>query len=212
VPVVNLFADAPRFAPRAAAYLLAAYATEFPAGTVFVAVVDPGVGTETRAPVILEADQRIYVGPGNGLLQVIAQTAREARLWEITWRPEFLSASFHGRDLFAPVAAGLACGRWPACVPLTQEARKWPEDLPEVIYLDHFGNAITGLRERAISATTRIEVAGRVLSHARTFGCVAPGVPFWYENANGLVELAVNQGDAGASLGLKIGMPIRLLA
>ena len=111
-PVVNLFADAPRFEPKLAAYLLAAYVEEFPAGTVFLAVVDPGVGG-ARAPAIVEADGRWFVGPENGLFAILARRADAFRWWRITWTPARLSASFHGRDLFAPVAAMLASGEPP---------------------------------------------------------------------------------------------------
>src|SRR5581483_5751303 len=101
VPVIDLFADAPAGDPRAGAYLLAAYDDVFPAGTIFFAVVDPGVGT-ARLPVIVLADGRWYVGPDNGLMALVARRAAPATVWEITWRPPHLSASFHGRDLFAP--------------------------------------------------------------------------------------------------------------
>ena len=103
VPVIDLFADAPAGNAKASAYLLAAYAAWFPAGTVFLSVVDPGVGSE-RAPVVVEADGRWYVGPGNGLFELVRRRAAVSRCWEITWRPATLSNSFHGRDLFAPVA------------------------------------------------------------------------------------------------------------
>src|SRR5215470_278874 len=89
VPVVSLFADAPR-QPQPAAYLLAAYAAWFPAGTVFLCVVDPGVGSE-RPPLIVEADGRRYVGPGNGLFELVQRRAQEARRLDITWTPEHLS-------------------------------------------------------------------------------------------------------------------------
>jgi hypothetical protein len=109
VPVIDLFSNAPAFNAKASAYLLAAYCTEFTPGTVFLCVVDPGVGGP-RAAIALEADGRWYVAPDNGLLSVAARRAAVARWWRITWRPANLSASFHGRDLFAPVAARLALG------------------------------------------------------------------------------------------------------
>jgi len=111
-PVVDLFADAPSARPQPAAYLLAAYAAWFPPGTVFLCVVDPGVGG-ARAPLIIEADRHWYVGPDNGLFEVVLRRAAKARVWHITFKPASLSASFHGRDLFAPVAARLARGRPP---------------------------------------------------------------------------------------------------
>jgi S-adenosyl-L-methionine hydrolase (adenosine-forming) len=103
IPIIDLFADAPVGNPKASAYLLAAYAAWFPARTVFLCVVDPGVGG-TRPSIFLEADGRWYIGPGNGLFELIQRRARETRSWDIDWKPKHLSASFHGRDLFAPVA------------------------------------------------------------------------------------------------------------
>ena len=112
VPVIDLFADLPPFRPQAAAYLLAAYGEVFVAGDVIVAVVDPGVGG-ARAALALEADGRWYVGPDNGIFELVLRRAQAARCWRIDWRPAALSATFHGRDLFAPVAAGLARGEPP---------------------------------------------------------------------------------------------------
>ena len=112
VPVVDLFADLPPFQPKLAAYLLAAYAEAFMAGDVILAVVDPGVGS-ARAALAIEADQRWYVGPDNGLFEIVLRRARAAQCWRIDWRPAAISATFHGRDLFAPVAAGLAQGEPP---------------------------------------------------------------------------------------------------
>src|SRR5215471_11036911 len=98
IPAVDLFADAPAGNPKASAYLLAAYAAWFPAGTVFLCVVDPGVGGARRG-LIVEADERRYVGPDNGLFELVLRRAAQPQCWEITWRPAALSASFHGRDL-----------------------------------------------------------------------------------------------------------------
>ena len=107
IPIIDLFSDAPVGNPKASAYLLASYAAWFSAGAVFLCVVDPGVGG-ARPAIILEADGRWYVGPGNGLFELVQRRARQARSWDITWKPEHLSASFHGRDLFAPVARTMA--------------------------------------------------------------------------------------------------------
>jgi len=98
IPVIDLFSDAPVGNPKASTYLLASYAGCFSAGAVFLCVVDPGVGG-ARPAIILEADGRWYVGPGNGLFELVQRRARQARSWDITWKPERLSASFHGRDL-----------------------------------------------------------------------------------------------------------------
>jgi S-adenosylmethionine hydrolase len=211
LPVVDLFADVPPFNPRAGAYLLAAYAPEFPPGAVFLCVVDPGVGGR-REPIMLHADGRWFVGPGNGLLSQVAARAAAAEAWRIDWRPERLSASFHGRDLFAPIAARLAQGEIPEAtrLPLAAVAGDWPADWPAVIYLDHYGNAMTGMREAALAADATLRVKGHRLGRARTFSDVAEGTPFWYVNANGLVEVAVNKGRAADLLGLAVGDPIEL--
>jgi hypothetical protein len=212
VPVVDLFADAPAGNPKAAAYLLAAYSAWFPAGTVFLCVVDPGVGGE-RPPVAVEADGRSFVGPGNGLFEIVRRRAAQARTWQVTWQPPRLSATFHGRDLFAPVAAMLARGE-----PVPGEPRDpawsrrpdWPDDLAEIVYIDHYGNAMTGLRANSIPADATLLVAGRAVANARTFGDRPRGDALWYENSNGLVEIAVNQGRADRTLGLAIGTPVSL--
>ena len=211
IQVIDLLTDAPAFNPRAAGYLLAALAPELPPGSVCLAVVDPGVGTDDRRPVVVRANGRWFVGPDNGLLHVVAQAAPDRDRWEIQWRPERLSASFHARDLFAPVAARLAQGEWPRVRPLGWQAcdfEGWPQDLAEVVYVDAYGNCMTGLRATALPSDIRLVAGGRVLARARTFAEVAAGTPFWYENANGLAEVAVSRGCAAEALGLTIGTPI----
>ncbi len=209
--VVDLFADAPSACPQPAAYLLAAYAAWFPPGTVFLCVVDPGVGGP-RAPLIVRADRRWYVGPDNGLFELVLRRAAKARVWRITFKPAALSASFHGRDLFAPVAARLARGDEPPGEPHTP-ARflAWPDDLAEIVYVDHYGNAITGLRAAALPPDARLGAAGEVLPRVRTFSDVPPGAAFCYENSNGLMEVAVNGGRANMVLRLTAGSKLTVV-
>ena len=211
--VIDLFADAPAHNPKAAAYLLPAYAGAFPEQTVFLCVVDPGVGG-TRVAGVLQADGRWYVGPGNGLFEPLVRRAQApVRWWEIDWKPQRLSATFHGRDLFAPVAARIANGEPPAGVEGSVDAIRrldWPDDLVEIVYVDGFGNAITGVRAARLSVDAEIKVANRRLKHAATFSDVPAGAAFWYENANGLVEIAVNKGRADSTFGLKIGTAITI--
>ena len=213
-PVIDLFADAPVFDPRASAYLLAAYAPPLPAESVVIAVVDPGVGSD-RAALALQADKKWYLGPDNGLLSIVSRRSEQVEAWRITWRPAVLSASFHGRDLFAPVAAQLMRGADPPGEPMEADemvGADWPEHLPAVIYIDVYGNVMTGLRAGQLGWKVQLEVSGRRLRRARTFSDVPTGEAFWYENANGLAEIAVNQGHAGRNLALKIGDPVQILA
>ncbi len=205
--VIDLMHDAPAFDADAAGHLLAALAGEFPDGTVFVSIVDPGVGTE-RVPVIVEADGRWFVGPGNGLFDVVSARAESVRWWRITREPERDSATFHGRDLFAPVAAALARGEPvpgdPADPPHGPEAGA---DRAAVIYTDHYGNAMTGLRPPEDPHAV-LRVGGHNLLGGRTFGDVATGEGLWLINSLGLVEVAVNCGSAATQYGLEVGSPV----
>jgi S-adenosylmethionine hydrolase len=149
-----------------------------------------------------------------------------------------MSASFHGRDLFASVAALLARGEIPDAESVSHfpERRStesllvregitdaesaelsapadapWPDDLAEIIHIDHYGNAITGLRFATVTSSLSLRVGVEVLKYARIFSEVPRGKAFWYENANGLVEIAVNAGSAAALLGLKPGDPLTFI-
>ena len=210
MPVIDALHGAPDFGIEPAAHLLAALAQEFPRKAVFMAVVDPGVGGR-RDALVVEADGRRFVGPDNGLLSVLWGRARRRRCFRIAWRPERLGASFHGRDLFAPVAAALAAKRLPA---RWLAAKRAPDvllpsaDLPRIIYIDHYGNAATGIRVSSLSRKSVLKCAGRALRYARTFED-APG-PFWHENSMGLAEIAAPRASAARILRLRIGTPLRL--
>ena len=205
MPVIDALHDAPDFGIAPAAHLLAALAPEYPARSVFLAVIDPGVGGK-RDAIVVEADGRRFVGPDNGLFSLVWHRGRQRRCWSIRWRPERLTSSFHGRDLFAPVAAALA----------TKVLRRWLQpkrrpdvllddrDLARVIYIDHYGNACTGLRYHRRS--WRLRARGRSLAHACTFE-EAEG-PFWYENSMGLIEIAAPKTSAARALRLKVGSPV----
>jgi S-adenosyl-L-methionine hydrolase (adenosine-forming) len=211
VPVVDLFADLPAFAPQLAAFLLAAYALRFEPGDVIVAVVDPGVGSARRA-LVVEADGLWLTGPDNGLFEPILRRANAWRAWPIEVpADEGISATFHGRDMFAPAAARLALGEEPQGRQ-AEPARfpDWPDDLAAIVYVDHYGNAMTGLRAASLAADTVLEVAGARIARQRIFADVPPGEALWYENANGLAEIAVNADSAAARFGLAPGSPVKV--
>jgi S-adenosylmethionine hydrolase len=182
--------------------LLFSIALQYPRASVFLAVVDPGVGGR-RDAIVIQADGRRFVGPDNGLLSLVWQRARNHECFRIAWRPQRLSSSFHGRDLFAPVAAALATkvpGGWLRRKP-APDVLLDDEDLARVLYVDHYGNAVTGLRE--FKTSWKLRAGKHTLAYARTFE-EARG-PFWYENSMGLVEVAAPRAGAARMLGLKVG-------
>ena len=208
--VVDLLHEVPDYNPHAGAHLLAAFASSFPPGSVFLAVVDPGVGTPRNAVVVM-AGGRWFVGPDNGLISIVAARNSDTRLWRITWQPEGVGVTFHGRDVFAVIAAEIARGEFPDAK-LTQIDKLQVEfdagDLPRVIYIDHFGNAWVGVRN--VPTNARVSAAGELFKHSESFGFVGKGEGFWFNNSVGLLELAVNRGNAATSFGLKVGDPVQV--
>ena len=205
--VINLLADAPRNNPRASAYLLAAFSRACPAqpGTIFLSVVDPGVGSFQEAPVVIKADGQWYVGPDNGLFDIVCRRSSDVQSWRIDWRPESLSASFHGRDLYAPAAAMVRNNELPGEAITWEDRHGWPDDLNEVVYVDHFGNCMTGIKAGIPADIKTVQVNGISVPFADTFSAVPEGAAFWYRNSQGLVEIAVNGGSAADQLNMEIG-------
>lgn len=210
--IIDLLHEAPAYNAHAGAHLLAAFAPTFPPGSVFLAVVDPGVGT-LRDAVVMMSGGHWYVGPDNGLLSVVAARNRDTKLWKIVWQPGVISATFHGRDVFAVVAAEIARGAFPSdkLAEIFQLNVVFdPEDLARVIYLDHFGNAWTGIRGDGLPKIVRASAKGASFTYSESFGFVARGEGFWFVNSVGLVELAVNRGNAAQNFGLAVGDPVQI--
>lgn len=228
-----------KFAIGDGAFLLWAALPWLPVG-VHLGVVDPGVGT-TRRPIGLRVGRGdILIGPDNGLLMPAASRLGgivEARLLESRdLMLDQLSSTFHGRDVFAPVAAHLATGvAFERVGPRVEEAELTPRRMPqavrddtsltaEVVYVDSFGNVRLGATRAdlpALSTPDGVAVslleAGLVrplppIRTARTFGEVAVGTPLLYEDSNGLLALGINQGDAAGVLGLATGDRLRITA
>ena len=188
----------------------------FPPGTVHVAVVDPGVGTE-RAPLAVRAAQHVFVGPDNGLLAGIIAREQEVEVRAIDPAKLGLvppSATFHGRDVFAPVAAWLSAQRWafeevgpvatPAVKPVLAEPERHGAELRgTVVCADRFGNLITNLDAHLLGDFTRpeVEIAGIVRPLVRTYADGRESDYVAVINAFGSVELALRNGSAQQTLG-----------
>lgn len=194
---------------------LARYWRRFPRGTVHVAVVDPGVGG-ARAAIAVASDGRYLVGPDNGLLSpALLVPGAQAVALQV---PAHASATFHGRDVFAPAAAQLAMG-----MPLTSlgsgfaepVVRRTPEPrraasgelLGQVIAIDRFGNAVTNLLG---NRGTTVVVDGRELRLARTYSDLDSGEAGALVGSTGLVEVVVREGRASDLLSLARGSPVSL--
>ena len=194
---------------------LARYWRRFPRGTVHLVVVDPGVGSP-RAAIAVASDGRFLVGPDNGVLSP-ALLARDARVVALPL-PASASATFHGRDVFAPAAALIATGvaldelgapHESPIIRRTPEARRLGDGLVagEVIAVDRFGNLITNLV--AMNGGT-VDVASRSLVVRRAYAEVARGQLTAVVGSLGFVEIAVRDGSAATELGVERGAPVLL--
>ena len=216
VPLVDIAHDLPPQDVDAARLTLARYWRRFPPGTVHLVVVDPGVGSAREALAVGSAD-RLLVGPDNGVLSpaLLIPGARVVRLDA----PDAAAPTFHGRDVFAPVAALLASGAALESVGAPFEdpvVRRTPEPHRlgdgtlegEVILIDRFGNCVTNLMApRGGDCLVGTRVVGAV---RRTYADVPSGAPVALTGSTGLVEIAVRDGSAAASLGLRRGDRVRL--
>jgi S-adenosyl-L-methionine hydrolase (adenosine-forming) len=224
--IVEIAHDLPAHGIAEAAFLLRHIGATFPAGTVHLAIVDPGVGG-TRAPIAIACREGSrLVGPDNGLLAPLAEHLGVATVVRLdparVGRAGRVSATFEGRDLFAPAAARLANGtrveRLGRPVRLTPLARPAIRAVPggtrgSVVHIDRFGNAITDLPPKAAPAPgtrARVRLGRRrlILPRVRTYEEVARGRPLLLVSSFGLLELAIREGDAHRQLRLKPGDPV----
>jgi S-adenosylmethionine hydrolase len=216
---------------RTGAGVLAEAAPAFPTGAIHLAVVDPGVGTERR-PLLVSSPTAFFVCPDNGLLSlVLARAGAQADAdgtaalpsgWSAVhltnpayWRAP-VSATFHGRDVFAPVAAHLSVGVRPGELgtPI-QRVAAFPAPVPrrdgdalvgEVVRMDRFGNLLTNIPADLLPAGGTVSVAGQDAGRVlRTYADGPPGAPLALVGSDGCLEVAVPQGSAAALLGVGVG-------
>ncbi len=216
--VVHLTHGVPPQDLRNGSWQLWAASPHLPDGSIVLAVVDPGVGSERRA-VVVETERLTYVAPDNGLLEaaLAEQTVKRAHaLTDPAYRLRDVSATFHGRDVFGPAAAHLASGVDPAAFGDAVDALAplglLPRDAAygEVWTFDHFGNALTTLRAPQ-EAPTAITVSGRRVPWVETYASVGPGEALALRGSSGLVELSVRDGSAREALSLTEGAEVRLV-
>lgn len=224
---IDMAHDVSAFQPVEAGFWLAGALRYFPAGTVHVAVVDPGVGTP-RALLVALANEQALLAPDNGLLAPLANRRKIDRIIRIDparlvqFGVSDVSATFHGRDVFAPLAAAIAAGR---CDPAdlghevdTIDQSGWPAILPRadggvsgvIVAVDRFGNLISNIEAATVVALANptIQVAGLRLPLRRTYGDASAGEYLGLINSFEVLEVARSRGSAAAGLNLAVGAPI----
>jgi S-adenosylmethionine hydrolase len=221
--IVDITHKVKKFDISNGAFVLASAAPFFPPDTVHVVVVDPGVGTERR-PIIIETKRGFFVGPDNGVMTLAAEAQGIRSVHEISSRRFMLphvSNTFHGRDVFAPVAAHLLNGvdlmefgppQAEFVKPNLSKVVKTDDSLAgEVLHIDHFGNVITNITLHDLKDSVRqflsVEVPMREirLKLSKSYGDVKPQEPIALIGSHNFLEIALNQGSASSILKINVG-------
>ncbi len=228
VRFVDISHDLPPQDIMAGAWVLKNTAFLYPPETIHLAVIDPGVGSDRR-PVLVRIRDQYFVGPDNGLFSLVAES-EELKVIELTnsefWRKS-VAPTFHGRDIFAPVAAHLCCGedmavfgekraelttyRWAKPISDDEGIQGW------VMHIDRFGNLVTNIPELLIlehdqNSLFRIYVGNTILKDiSSAFSDVSDGEPVALFGSSGMLEIAINKGSAEKMLGIEKGAPVSLV-
>jgi S-adenosyl-L-methionine hydrolase (adenosine-forming) len=224
--IIDLTHGVEKFGIRIGGFMLASAAPYFPKGTVHLAVVDPGVGTERRA-ILIQTKQGFFVGPDNGVLILAAQNQGIERIYELT-NSQFMlskvSSTFHGRDVFAPAAAHLDRGVKPsefgpeikdfATPEFASVKRRNSSLIGEVLYVDGFGNIITNISEKDLSQNQLVNVKLSNISlniaYGKTYAQTQSRQPLVLIGSHGFLEIALNQADAAERFHVKAGDKIEV--
>jgi S-adenosylmethionine hydrolase len=222
--IVDINHNIPSGGISAAAFNLLTCHLSFPKGTIFVAVVDPGVGS-SRAAIAAKAGPYFFLGPDNGLLSPVIDNYCKPQ-FRVLINPKYLrkkvSLTFHGRDIFAPAAAHLSKGvafeklgpRIKDIVRLSMPmvCEKGKQIAGSVIYIDHYGNAITNVPSSLITRRTKhVFIKGRKIPLLSCYADADEGEPLAVTGSCGFVEISVNKGNAAKMMKLKIGDKVEII-
>jgi len=229
--IVDISHGIEKFNIRMGAFVLASAAPYFPPDTIHVTVVDPGVGTQRR-PIIVETRRCLYVGPDNGLLVLAAQREGIHHVYNISdprYMLPLVSRTFHGRDVFAPVAAHLAKGCSPSefgpeihdyAIPkFAKPYSKKGELFGEVLHIDDFGNVISNISVEDLEkmgicegGLLRVKLKGEALTLklCSAYGEAPVKTPLAIIGSGDFLEVSINQGDASQAFKVKIGNSVRI--
>ena len=225
--MVDISHEVTPFGIAEGAYTLAQAWYCFPKGTVHLVVVDPGVGSNRR-PILASVDGHKFIAPDNGVLGMVLAKAKNAAVREITTESYFrqpVSGTFHGRDVFAPVAAHVARGvpetrfgkpvadyfRPAFAMPKRTARRVWAGT---VLKIDRFGNVITNLESGAFpldDGAFSLQLGMQTVSRfTTTYAAASPGIPLVIPGSSGYLEVSLKEASAARELGVNAGSPIEL--
>jgi S-adenosylmethionine hydrolase len=218
--IVDITHDVEKFNVRMGAFILASAASFFPKGTVHLVVVDPGVGTERRA-IVIQTKKALFVGPDNGVLMLAAEKMGIEHTYQLAnpkFRPQKISNTFHGRDIFAPAAAYLDNGVEPSEVGPEIEEAVEPKFVivknkdniikGEILHIDGFGNLITNITMQAASIKeicVNLQNQTFTLPFCKTYGQMQAKQSIALVGSHGFLEIAINQGNAAHKFQVKVG-------
>ena len=225
INIVDLSHEVPPWDIAAASWVIGNSYSYFPAGTIHVGVVDPGVGSKRRA-VALQGAEHIFIGPDNGIFSHVLQSSKDFKIYELTATEYWLqsvSTSFHARDVFGPVAAHCAAGvslsELGKPIDLNSLVRLPARDLKvkqnrvegSVEYVDRFGNLITNIRKDLVQDFVLCQVGKRSIGRiGHSYFSGTPGAPIAFIGSNGFLEIAVSQGRADEKLDAGLNTPVIL--
>ncbi|MGI8787084.1 MAG: SAM hydrolase/SAM-dependent halogenase family protein [Pyrinomonadaceae bacterium] len=222
--IVDITHEIPPQDIRAAGFTLRACYKNFPEKTIFVAVVDPGVGSKRRA-ILVETDDFYFIAPDNGLLSFIFNEANTFRAFELTNEKFFaanVSRTFHGRDIFAPVAAHLSNGAQPnefgaeiknfICAEASAPRKISANEIEfEIVHIDSFGNLVTNLKAEDLPEKFTLEIGGKRIAKRRNYFAEADeNELFIIAGSAGFLEIAAFGVSAAKLTGAKSGLKITL--
>lgn len=224
--IVDLTHEVEPFNLKEASYLINQASREFPAQTIFVCVVDPGVGTDRASILVHTKADKYYIGPDNGIFTLVVEREGFSKAWKLD-KPQYfrkgeMSGTFHGRDIFGPIAAHLAAGvspdslgsEFPKLQTLAYNSPQLigPIASGEIVHVDHFGNLISNIPAQLSpnlkdGNLTRITINGQTVSapFVKAYGDVPKGHLCLITNSQGNLEIAVNYGSAAQELKAQVG-------
>jgi S-adenosylmethionine hydrolase len=226
--IIDVTHEVEKFNVRMGAFMLASAAPYFPKGTIHLAVVDPGVGTERRG-ILVQTKQCFFIGPDNGILMLAVQNQAITHAYKLT-NPKFMlpkvSSTFHGRDVFAPAAAYLDMGVKPSefgpeindlVIPdFTIVKQRNGVFIGEVLYVDSFGNIITNIHQKKIAQARYVKIKLQKnslnVNLGKTYANATPQEVIALIGSHGFLEIALNQANAAEKYHVKSGDSVEVIA